>query len=326
MSLNTNNFKSGGGGNQEPLPVGGHMARLVQIVDKGVQERDAYQGTAKDPVQQVIFTYELPYQRIEIEGESKPRWISVSRNAVGGPKAALTKDLAVLNPSGGPVDLGSLVGTPVIVNIQQKVDASGRPIEGTKISNISHVPQGMEVPPLENEPRVFDFDNPDHNVWLLLPEWLRSDILSAVNYRGSRVEQMVSWLSTQPPATSEGAPAPAATIPQAMPQPSPQVNAAPGASPAASPQGQPPLPQQEGHQANPYQGQGQVETVIAPQQVSPASSPAPGYHQAPVLPQNTYQGSAPTVAPGTVQAVQGAPQPQPQVNGQPLPPPPTPGY
>jgi hypothetical protein len=299
--LNTSNFSSGGGTGTSVSP-NNHMGRLVQVVDKGVQVRQPYQGQAKDPAQMVSLTFELPYERIEIEGASKPRWISITMTASTSPKAKLSKFLQVLDPSGQTPSLGDLIGTPVMVNVVQKRDAQGNPIEGTKLEGITSVPQGFEVPPLENEPRVFDFDNPDLAVFDLLPEWMQKDITSAVNFPGSPIQQLL------------------ANRPVQQPQGQPQQGVQP---PAVNPAqlGQPPMniPQQppQAYQAPAPQGyQEPAQTATQPQQqaipggTGTPVNPTPAPQGQPMAqPQYTVQGSPATV-PGQQPAV------APAVNGQ----------
>lgn len=51
-----------------------YFARVVQIVDLGLQEGDEYQGNKKPDSEQVMFTFEFPDV---LNGEGKPGWLSM---------------------------------------------------------------------------------------------------------------------------------------------------------------------------------------------------------------------------------------------------------
>ncbi len=224
MSLAINSFKKGG--NVVPMPVGAHLARLVQVVDKGVQVREAYQGVPKDPIQMLVLTYEMPFERMLVDGVDKPRWFSHTVNASTHQKATLTKVLGVLDPNRQAESVGSLINTPCMVNVVNKTDAQGNILDGVKIGSISAVPAGFEVPPLANAPRLFDFTAPDPEAYKQLPQWLCDDICKAQNFPGSPVEAMVASLSQVPAQGSAPVPAqapvnPVAAAPAAVPVPAP---------------------------------------------------------------------------------------------------------
>lgn len=343
MGLNANSFASGGGEGNNPIPIGSHVGRLVQVVDKGIQARQPYQGQAKDPIQMIILTFELPFCRINVEGVDKPRWFSVVRNASTHAKAGLTKDLKVLDPTGAyGGDLSKMLGTPVILNVVQKTDSAGQPIDGTKIESIAPLVQGMQVPNLENPPRVFDFDNPSMEVYLQLPEWLRTDILKALNFPGSKVQAMLQANQGQGQVASAAQAAPQGY--QAPPQANPMAQGYQPAYAAPAPsQGvqQPvyPVPQQQAYQAPapayqqaPQQAapaaqgvppQGNV-TAPAQTQASPEQSAALGQQTGYAPQQPMTSGNAYTAAPGNQAPATPAPQGQ---GGNGLPPAPaTPKY
>ena len=68
-----------------------------------------------------------------------------------------------------------------------------------KIKQISPLIAGIEVEPLDTDPFWFEWDNPDGDLWVRIPEFQKNlirgsmdgKILPAVNYPGSLVEQMV---------------------------------------------------------------------------------------------------------------------------------------
>ena len=74
-STASSNFKR-----PDPVAVGTYPARLVQMIDLGVQTRRPYKGEAKDPIQMIRTTYELTTEFMKNEDgtddTTKPRWIS----------------------------------------------------------------------------------------------------------------------------------------------------------------------------------------------------------------------------------------------------------
>lgn len=195
MSLDMNKAPKPAGKDYGIAKAGVQMARLVSIVEIGEQPR-SFKGQEKSPAVQLNFTFELPKDRIEIEDDdgksvSKPRWVSINNvNFFTDDKARLVEIVKALDPNGeADGQLANLVGRPCFVTLEHK-EYEGKAY--AKIASISGVPEGMEVPELENEPRVFDWDTPTQAAWDALPEWTREKITTALNYKGSRVELLLN--------------------------------------------------------------------------------------------------------------------------------------
>ena len=70
MALNTKEKKFEGGNNrveQEPMDAGTYPARIVQVLDMGVQEQQPFKGEPKPPVQELMVTYEFADEFIKDE-------------------------------------------------------------------------------------------------------------------------------------------------------------------------------------------------------------------------------------------------------------------
>lgn len=193
MSLDMSKAPKPAGKNFGIAKAGVQAARLVSVVELGEQPR-SYQGQEKPPAIQLNFTFELPGDLIEIEKdgnvEKKPRWVSINNvNFFTDEKARLVEIVTALDPNGeAEGQLANLVGRPCFVTIEHK-EFNGK--QYAKVKAISGVPEGMAVPELDNEPRVFDWDAPDKAVWDTLPDWIQEKITTALNYKGSNVEAMV---------------------------------------------------------------------------------------------------------------------------------------
>ena len=203
--LNAKEIPSSGGKRQrEPgLEAGGYPARLVQIIDLGVQKQMPYKGKEKDPKPELYTTHELLDEFITDDDgnllEDKPRWVSerFAMHSLDSDLAKSTKRYVALDPElkyGG--DWAKLIGAPSIVTlVQGKVkdekDKFGNPYFPNYISlvNTMRAKDAQKAPELKNEPKVFDFDNPDLEVFNSLPNWLQETIKEALNYPGSKLEK-----------------------------------------------------------------------------------------------------------------------------------------
>lgn len=204
MSLNLNNQKkgSGGDGTKQPiLEVGTVPARLVRVIDLGVQARPAFNGQEKPPAHMVDFTYELlDVFMVDKDGkelEDKPRWIS-EQFAIRHPSADLatsTKRAKALDPENKfDYDLTKFIGQPCMVTIGHKQ------FKGKTYANVIGVTpmrakDAEKAPPLKNEPVVFSLDEPDLETFLKFPEWLQEKIKSNLEFNGSKLQAL---LGTQP--------------------------------------------------------------------------------------------------------------------------------
>ena len=203
---------------------GSYSARIVQVIDLGVQHDtmwvngasqkqfyvvddagktvtndDGYaKKTGNDtghPVMtpKVQATFEFPTERIDIGGESKPRWLSKEYNVTSS--GALAKLVEMLAP--GSTNIGDILNKPCMVAIGST--SGGK----AKIVSVSLPMKGMEVPELENPAILFDFDNPDKATWDNMLQWIKDKIKESSNYEGSALQEMVVG-HPQIPMPSEG--------------------------------------------------------------------------------------------------------------------------
>lgn len=130
----------------------------------------------------VYINFELPTKRIDIDGVSKPRWIGKEYTLSASQNALLPKVLSAANVE----ELPELLTKPVMIGIG--VTSGGN----DKIISVGTAMDGVDVPELENNSVVFDFDEPDQDAYSALPNWVQKKIQSATNFAGSALEQMVS--------------------------------------------------------------------------------------------------------------------------------------
>lgn len=251
MSLNANN--QDGGGDFTPAPAlapGSYPARLVQVVDMGMQNSRPFKGQPKPPRNRIYLTYELSHEFLTDEDGNpdgtKPRWISedMAFFNLEMTTAKSTERYKVFDPTGAADgDWTKLLGTACQVTLtkEQRKDGKG------DTNYISHVGGAMTVPGytqpgLVNTPRFFDLDAPDMEMFKELPNWLQDKLKTNLNYNGSALQ---AALGEQPvaespvPSAAPAAPSPPAVPPAPAPapvQPAPATGTpAPQPAPAPTP-------------------------------------------------------------------------------------------
>lgn len=198
------NAKKVAGGNtfkpQEPIAVGGYPARLVQVLDLGVQKQRPWKGESKLPCQEIMLTYELvdEFMKEEESGEDildKPRWISETipfRN-LSVELATSTKRYIALDPDGVfEGDFTALVGTACDVLVTQnegKGVNAGRVYNNIGGINTMRAKDAKRCEPLVNPPKVFILDEPDMEIFGSLPDWLQEKVKGNLEYAGSKLEE-----------------------------------------------------------------------------------------------------------------------------------------
>jgi len=188
MALNPQNKQESGP--RIPNPAAGVVpARLARVIEIGIH--DTFYGE-KD---QVILHYSLPTRIIDMPDSDYNGKQHMVRTAPlrksSSDKATLMEHVNVLNPAAR--DLAELLNKPCFVTIvHNEVESGGQSRTFANISQVSGVPEGIEVGALDTTPFYFDYDNPDEDIWNdFLWDGLREQIKSAKNYSGSKVEAMV---------------------------------------------------------------------------------------------------------------------------------------
>lgn len=181
------------GGGSAPIEPGTYPARCVGVVDLGIQHND-FNGKDQEKVRLI---FELPTERTVVEGSDKPRWLSKPYTASLHEKAALRKDLDAWR--GRPFtqeelagfNLSNVLNGPCLLTVASQEGKNGSAY--ARIAGISKVMKGMEIPPLENPPILFDMDREDAGEVLeRLPAWMREE-----------VERSITWKARTPPAVEE---------------------------------------------------------------------------------------------------------------------------
>jgi hypothetical protein len=188
-----------------------YPARLVQIIDLGLQAQREYQGKAKPPAQEIMLTYELvDCFMVDAEGEEledKPRWISETLPFYGlfADKAKSTQRYHAFDPDEEwEGDFSQAIGMPCNVTIV--VNKKGDKVY-TNVANVAPMSakKAEKLTGLKNDPKVFDLDEPDMEIFKALPKWIQDKITSNLNFKGSTLEGLLG----DAPAKKEEKKAPA---------------------------------------------------------------------------------------------------------------------
>lgn len=227
MPLNMNQIPQSGSKQREPIPAGTQMARLVQVIDLGLQSQRPYQGQEKRPAYEVRLTFEFPNARVEVDGESRPMWKSKVIKMSSHEKSTCRQWYEKLDPTGKyRGDWSQLLEAPIfalIVHEMGKGENAGKMFD--KIADIQPPMQGIDVPPLENPATLFNLDSPDMEVFEEFPEWLKDKIKENLEFDNSKLHRMLNGEPIQYTARAEGDIAPEVDSYDTTPEPMPDVAA-----------------------------------------------------------------------------------------------------
>ena len=169
--------KNKAGSNIPPIEAGTYVGVCVGVVDIGEQKNDIFNNYSH----KVVIIYELGTERVEIDGQDKPRWLSETYTVSLSDKANLYKTLLSWRGRDftdeeldGGLDLAEMVGKPCQVQVLV-VDKK----DGTKCNRIAGVfglPKGMEAPKPENPTLVYNIEDGESEVFLQLPSWMQDKI------------------------------------------------------------------------------------------------------------------------------------------------------
>jgi len=183
MATKFDDLPKGGDGGTDLGRVedGTYHARVSQVIGLGRQvqtdwktnqpKKDKYGNTIIKPA--VWLTFELPTERVELEdGETMPRWVSKEYTLSMHEKANFRKLLNAIAPDAN--GLNELLNQPACITVGST--SSGK----AKITGVSAPMKGVQVGEVESNTILYDFDEPDQEVFDNLPEFLQEKINKAV--------------------------------------------------------------------------------------------------------------------------------------------------
>lgn len=184
------------GKTNEPIEAGTYPARLVQVIDLGLQAQRPYMGEEKEPKYEIMVTYELTDEFLKDDkGEpdkTKPRWVSESFvfYSTDAERSKSAKRYLSMDPNNEfQGDWERLLGRPLNVTVVNNVKGDKT---YTNVANTSAMrPRDAErCEELVNEAVVFTLDEPNMEVFNRFPEWIQTKIMSNLNFQGSKLQQL----------------------------------------------------------------------------------------------------------------------------------------
>ena len=165
------------GGNDYPLiEAGVHHGICYRYYDLGTQYMQTFETSAR----KVMLVWELPEQRIEIEGKNKPMAISKEYTLSLHKKANLRSDLESWRGKGFTekelegFDIDNLLGVNCMLNIIHKPNAEGR--NYARVASIMPLMKNMPKKKPENPIDHFSFDDGEIKIPEDTPEWIQDKI------------------------------------------------------------------------------------------------------------------------------------------------------
>lgn len=186
--------------NIPPLDGGTYMSVCVGVIDLGEQYRQFDKQKQGKYAEECMFIFEIPSERVQVDEEDKPRWLSSKRYTVSlHERSALYQMLtswrgkalsdAELDPAGDGFDLMQMAGQGAMlsVSVAEKDDGSLK----NKIEAVTGFPKGIAPPQPESEILVFDADDPDMEVFGKLPEWIQDVIRKSTQFADNAPDEKV---------------------------------------------------------------------------------------------------------------------------------------
>ena len=177
--------------NIPPVDGGTYMAVCIGVIDLGEQYRQFEKQKQGRYVNECRFIFEIPSERVQVDGEDKPRWLSTKRLTVSlHERSALYQMLtswrgrplsdAELDPTGDGFDLSQMLGAGAMLSVSVVEQDDGS--RHNKIEAVTGFPKGIEVPKVESEPLLFDADEPDMDMLEKMPEWIQDIIRKSTQF------------------------------------------------------------------------------------------------------------------------------------------------
>jgi len=180
----------------DPLKPGLHHGILYRVIDLGTQHNPVYNVTQE----KILFIWELPRDRIEIEGEDLPRVISKIYTNSLHEKANLAKDLTSWFGKEPPegLNFGKLLGQNCNLNIVNKLGKGDPKRTFSNVDSISPLMDNQKKEKPENEVMQWDIKDIKQGIPEELPDWIKNMIMQSMEY-GAKDAVMANEAPTEEP-------------------------------------------------------------------------------------------------------------------------------
>lgn len=197
------------GGLKSPvLEADNYPARLVQVIDLGLQQNFFDKDKTNH---QVMLTYELTTEfcldENDEEVKDKPRWLSETINMIDLPvdmtvdeiyndqyrgKAKMVLRARAFDKKGSlDFDLSQMLGMPCALTVVTKKKKNSDELKN-EVGAVNPPMRGMQIEEVVNEPKFFSLEEPDLEIFKSLPEWLQEKIKGNLEYNGSALQKLLA--------------------------------------------------------------------------------------------------------------------------------------
>lgn len=176
---------------------GTYMARVVSVIDLGKHQRKNWKTQEveldkhNNPIidRMLLVNFELPTERVVIGEDDKPRWLTKEYKLSFFEKSALTGLINAVSNGEQLKTLDQMIDRTCMVQVG--TTSGGK----DKVVAVSPMLKGMEVPELQNPTKVFDIDDPDLEVWKVLPNFIKEKIKASENFAESDLAAKIADLN-----------------------------------------------------------------------------------------------------------------------------------
>jgi hypothetical protein len=169
-----------GGSDYEPIPAGTHHAVCYRIWDLGTQD-----GGKFDPRRQILIAWELPDQRIEVDGDDLPKSLSrrfthsLHKKSALRPFLEMWRGRAFTEQEAQGFDLENLIGANCMLQVMHKEN------NGKTFANVmAAMPlmKGFEKLDPENETLCWSLEDRT-SIPSVTPEWVQKLIENSAEWK-----------------------------------------------------------------------------------------------------------------------------------------------
>lgn len=176
--MNIKDFNNGGGMNFPPMDAGTFHAVCSGVIDIGTHT-ETWDG--KELVKnQLILLFDFPTETIEINGEEKPRCLSLKLTKSTNEQAKLRQHLIswrgrdFTDDELKDFELRRILGVPAMITVVQKTNQRGKTY--SQIKTVGKAMKGFECPK-DCRKLYFDMDNKEtYSEIENLPDWIIAEI------------------------------------------------------------------------------------------------------------------------------------------------------
>ena len=167
-----------------PMEGGVYMAVCVTVADLGDQYSEKFKNTQR----KVVFSFDIPSETVEMDGETRPRLLAKRCTFSVSKRGTLNKMLnAWLNANMSEQDLAELdlfdfAGKACQIRVTVSEDGAHNNVE-----DVMALPKGMPAPMTDTPIITYDIDEDGFSgeKWEALPGWMRDTIEKSEQYQQS---------------------------------------------------------------------------------------------------------------------------------------------